>query len=431
MKKVLILGRPNVGKSSLFNRLIKNRKALVLDLPGVTRDLLKGEACWWGHTFEVWDTGGLIWNPSSSSLSSSIKQLVKEAITQADLIVFVMDAHLGLHEDDKSIFKWIKNKKHLLVANKVDHPRDFESQLSEFYSLGSSFIEAAFEKDENIDQIVTWIIQNSISTVKEKEDYHASILITGQCNVGKSSICNLLLKKNRMITSEKAHTTIDVVDETFEFSGKKYQILDTAGIRKRSRRTEDLEKLSSAKTLSYFHKASLIFLVIDGTKSVARQDIRLFSFCMDRFKTCILIVNKWDLVKHISKEEMRAKVKEIFSFFPELPVVFTSAQQGKGIPTLMKKVNEYTEKMHTRISTSELNRFFRQAIQEAPAPVYGTKNIKFYYLTQVKKGHPSFIIFTNEPKGVTPSYKKFLTKKIQKQFSLQGVPIQTTFRSNK
>ena len=425
MKKVLIVGRPNVGKSSLFNRLIKNRRALVLDHPGVTRDIIKGEAQWWGHIFEVWDSGGLTWSPSSF-LSQSIQKAVKTAIQKADLIVFVMDVHVGLHEDDKLIYKWIKNKKYLLVVNKVDHTADFEGCMSEFYSLGEKFVTTAFEKDDNIDQIVDWVIRQSDLSLEKPEQYYASVLITGQCNVGKSSLCNVLLKKNRMITSAKAHTTVDVVDEDFKFYGKKYKLLDTAGLRKHSRRTEDLEKLSSAKTLSYFKKADIIFLMIDGSRPVVRQDVRLFSYCVEKFKPGIVVVNKWDLAK-ISKNEMRKHIQKAFSFFSDVPVVFVSALKKQGISDLMKKTNECIEKKQTHIPTSELNRFFKEAVQTAPAPVYGTKNVKFYYLTQIKKSHPNFIIFTNEPKGVTPSYRKFLIKKIQKKWSLQGIPIQTSF----
>ena len=425
MKKVLIVGRPNVGKSSLFNRLIKNRRALVLDQPGVTRDLIKGQAHWWGHTFEVWDSGGLTWN-SSSFLSQPIQKAVKRAVQQADLIVFVMSAHVGFHEDDKLIYKWIKNKKYILVVNKVDHPEKFEEYISEFYSLGEKLITTAFEKDENIDQIVEWIIQQSSSSLEKLEQNYASLLITGQCNVGKSSLCNVLLKTDRMMTSAKAHTTVDVVDEDFKFSGKKYKLLDTAGLRKHSRRTEDLEKLSSAKSLSYFRKADIIFLVIDGSQPTVRQDMRVFSYCVEKFKPCIIVVNKWDLAK-ISKDEMRKHIQQTFSFFSDVPVVFVSALKKQGISVLMKKTNECIEKKQTYIPTSELNRFFKEVVQTAPAPVYGTKNVKFYYLTQIKKSHPSFIIFTNEPKGVTPAYKRFLIKRIQKKWSLQGIPIQTSF----
>lgn len=424
MTKVLIVGRPNVGKSSLFNRLIKQRRSLVLDQPGVTRDIIKGLAHWWGHSFEVWDSGGLMWD-TASLVFSAVQEQVQSACQEADLIIFVMDAHLGLHDEDKKIFKWIKNKKYLLVVNKVDHPRSFESQLSEFYVLGSDFIQTAFEKDDNISFIVDWIVKNSkVSESKEKDKI--SLLMTGQCNVGKSSLCNLILKKNRMVTSSEAHTTVDVVDEVFQYNKKRYQILDTAGIRRKSKRLENLEKISSAKSLSYFEKTDLILLVIDGQKKFSRQDARLFSYCMEKHKTTILVVNKWD-VSSVSKLEMRKVIRQELRYFPDIPCVFISAKTGEGLGSLMKVISKCVEKNDFRISTSKLNKFFSEVVEKAPAPVYGTKNVKFYYLTQTKKTPPSFIVFTNEPKGVNSSYQKFLVKKIQEKYSLKGIPIQTTF----
>lgn len=424
MTKVLIIGRPNVGKSSLFNRLVKQRRSLVLDQPGVTRDIIKGSAHWWGHSFEVWDSGGLIWN-TSSLIFSSVQDRVKEACEQSDLIIFIMDAHLGLHDEDKKIFKWIKDKKYLLVVNKVDHPSSFETQLSEFYILGSDFIQTSFEKDENIALIVDWIIKNSKTSEPKIED-KTSILITGQSNVGKSSLCNLILRKNRMVTSPEMHTTVDVVDEAFQYNKKKYEILDTAGIRRKSKRLESLEKISSAKSLSYFEKANLILLVIDGQKNFARQDARLFSYCMEKHKTTVLLINKWDL-SQISKIEMRKKVQQELRYFPDIPSVFISAKTGVGLGKLMKTISECMIKNSFRISTSELNRSFIKIVQQAPTPVYGTRSVKFYYLTQTKKTPPSFIIFTNEPKGVNASYQKFLVKKMQEKYSLKGIPIQMTF----
>ena len=430
MKKVLIIGRPNVGKSSLFNRLIKQRRALVLDQAGVTRDVLKGEALWWGHSFEVWDSGGLTWE-STSVFKLVIHNKVKEVIQQADLIVFVMDSQTGLHDEDKRIFKYIRDKKYLLVINKVDHDEESTSLLSDFYALGKDFIPVAFEKDKNIDRIVDWILSHTHQMEASKENKEKiSILITGQSNVGKSSLCNLILKKERMITSPKKNTTVDVVDEEFRYNKKTYEILDTAGIRKKSRRFENLEKISSAKSLSYFRKADIILLVIEAHKEISRQDTRLFSYCMSKYKTVILVVNKWDL-SSVSKIEMRKKIKEILPYFPDIPVVFTSAVQCVGFNILMKKVCEFVEKSQFRTTTSQLNKFFLNMVQKAPRPFYGTKNVRFYYLTQTNHKPPSFIIFTNEPKGITPSYQRFLTKKIQEEYSLEGLPIQLNFSKKK
>ena len=229
-----------------------------------------------------------------------------------------------------------------------------------------------------------------------------------------------------MVTSSSAHTTVDVVDEVFQYNKKKYEILDTAGLRKKSRRFESLEKLSSAKSLSYFEKTDLVLLVIDGQKKFSRQDARLFSYCMEKHKTTILVINKWD-ISQVSKIEMRKIIHQELRYFPHIPCVFISAKTGVGLSRLMKTISECLDKSSFRVSTSELNRFFAKVVQQAPTPVYGTKNVKFYYLTQTKKTPPSFVIFTNEPKGVSASYQKFLVKKIQEKYSLKGIPIQTAF----
>ena len=430
MKKVLIIGRPNVGKSSLFNRLIKQRRALVLDQSGVTRDILKEKASWWGHSFEVWDSGGLSWD-SISDFTSIIHDKVREVLDQADLLIFVMDAQMGLHNEDKKIFKYIRDKNYLLVVNKVDSDKSSENVVSDFYTLGKDFIPAAFEKDKNVDQIVDWILSYAKTRSQDSEEKSkTSILITGQCNVGKSSLCNLILKKDRMITSPKEHTTVDVVDEEFRYNKKTYEILDTAGIRKKSRRFETLEKISSAKSLSYFKKADIILLVVEAHREISRQDIRLFSYCMEQYKTAILVINKWDL-SPVSKIEMRKTVAEAFPYLSNVPTVFTSAIEGVGFNDLMKKVFALVEKSHFRTTTSKLNKFFINMTRQAPPQIYGTKNVKFYYITQTNHTPPSFIIFTNEPKGITPSYKRFLIKKIQEEYSLEGLPIGLNFLKKK
>ena len=432
MKKVLLIGRPNVGKSSLFNRLIKQRRALVLDLPGVTRDILKEKAFWWGGEFEVWDSGGLI-SKTNSVVFSSVKKSVEKAITAVDLIIFITDARAGLNREDQVIFKLIKEKKHLFVVNKVDNKNLLAEAFSEFSKLGEEFIPASFEKEDNVDKIVEWILKNSTQSSKtKKEEKSFSILLAGKSNVGKSSLCNRILSKERVIISPKEHTTVDVVNESFEYEGKKYEILDTAGIRQKSRRSNDLEKLSAAKSLVFFEKAGLILLLISADKGFHRQDLRLISYAMARHKACLLVVNKWDLKKLKStKKDWRRKVLSELPFFPDMEMVFTSAKTGLGVKTLMKKIKEQVQKVQFRVSTSELNRFTSKITQNFPCPLYGTKVVRFYYWTQVKKTPPSFIAFTNEPKGVRPSYKKFLVKQIKKQWSLPGVPVELNFIKKK
>ena len=424
MTKVLIIGRPNVGKSSLFNRLIKKKRAVVLNSPGVTRDILKQKTCWWGRNFEVWDSGGWMEKPDSS-IFSSVKKKVEQSVREADLIVFVASAHTGLTPEDVSIFKLIHNKKYLLVVNKVDHPTRFEDQIADFWKLKSSFIKTSFEKNEQVDQIVEWIIKNSKDQSRTSDGEKFSILTAGQPNVGKSTLCNKILRARRMVTSPQAHTTVDVVSSDFEFEGKKYIISDTAGVKKQSQGR--LNQLAEKKTLDFFYSVDFVLLVIDPLKGFSRQDVRLLSHCLKSHKAFILAVNKWDLMKGESRLQWRKKVASALPFFPHETLVFTSAKTGLGVKQLMRKIDLMIPKILTRIPTSKLNVFFSQVVENHPPPSYGTKNIKFYYLTQTKTKPPGFTVFTNEPKGVPSSYQKFLIRKIQTGWGLKGIPIEMRF----
>lgn len=430
MKKILIIGRPNVGKSSLFNRLIKKRRALVMNTPGVTRDIIKEKAYWWGTHFEVWDSGGFIFN-ATQSLSKNINHFVQDSLKKVDCSIMVMDATVGLHEDDKSIFKLIKSKPYLLVVNKIDKVTKSPHLISEFYSLGNSFIESSFERETNIDQIVSWVIEKSTTTEDSTVTPHFSIMLSGQPNVGKSSLFNKIVKKNRSIISPKPHTTVDVVDDFFLYQSQTFEVLDSSGIGKKSKQTMDIQRLASAKTLSYYDKTNFVLLVIDASKKISKQDIRLFSYCLEKNKPSIIVANKWDLAFDTTKVEIRKTIKKALAFYPEIPILFTNALSGLGVPVLIKKILEIKQRSEIQIPTSKLNFFLKNVTQQAPPPVYGTRNIKFFYLTQTKKKPPQFLIFTNHPKGVSSSYKKFLTKKIQNEWNLKGIPIQLVFKKRK
>lgn len=431
MKKVLIIGRPNVGKSSLFNKLIRKRRALVMDIPGVTRDIIKGQTTWWGGSFEVWDCGGILLN-SNQIISRNIYDSVLNSLTKADLIVMVMDGKMGLHEDDKKIFNMIRDKKYLLVVNKVDQKRKLLNTISEFHGLGAPFIETSFEKEINIDQIVSWILEHETKIEEDDGIKNFSIMLTGQPNVGKSSLFNQMIKKDRSQISPIAHTTVDVVDDSFFIKDIKYDIFDSAGIGKRTKQPLDIQKLAAAKTLSYYDKIDLMALVLDATKPIARQDIRLLSYCLKKYKPFIIVMNKWDLAeKETTKLAIREQLADSLSFYLNIPIHFTSAISGVGVNQLSQKIQEMQKRIQTKISTAHLNRFLIAAVKTTPQPVYGTRNIKFYYLTQVETQPPSFVIFTNEPKGVPASYRKFLEKKIQKEWDLQGIPIKIYFKKKK
>lgn len=427
MKRILIVGRPNVGKSSLFNRLVRKRKALVINQPGVTRDILKQKASWWGIDFEVWDSGGL-WS-ENSTWGSLIDKKVQQAIQESDLILFVMDARSGFLETDKRTFQLVKKsgKSFLTLVNKVDEMEKSDLLLSDFYCLGIDIFPCAFEKDKGVSEIVEWIL----SHVRKKETVKGninipivSLLVAGKTNVGKSTLCNALLKKDRMLTSPIAGTTMDVVEDQFQYGNRLYTLLDTAG---KARTQDKAHSLADFKSHQIFKEADLILLLVDYSIGPSRQDARLIHTCMEEHKAVIVVVNKWDLNQKtnrtVSKENYRKKIQDKFRFYSDLPIVFISALNASGLGNLIKKVDEIYLKLHFRISTPELNRFFMDVIRKAPAPVYGVQDVKFYYLVQTHQIPPSFIAFANYPQGVRDSYCRFLIRQIQNKWNLKGIPI--------
>ena len=427
MKRVLIVGRPNVGKSSLFNRLVKRKKALVINQPGVTRDILKQKASWWGVDFEVWDSGGL-WS-EGSAWGELIDKKVQQAIQEVDLVLFIMDARSGFLEEDKKTFQIVKKsgKSFLALVNKVDELDKSELLLSDFYRLGIDIFPCAFEKDKGVSEVVEWVLSHSGEKRRESKAVNTpvvSLLVAGKTNAGKSTLCNALLKEDRMLTSPMAGTTVDVVEDQFYYRNRVYTLLDTAG---KTRIRNKVQSLADFKSHQNFKEADLILLLLDYSSGPSRQDARLIHSCLEEHKAVMIVVNKWDLSakkdKAVSKEEYRKNIQDKFRFYSNLPVVFISALKATGLGNLMKKVDEVYQKLHFRISTSELNRFFMEVIRKAPAPVYGVEDVKLYYLTQTHQVPPSFIAFANYPQGVRDSYRRFLIRQIQNKWNLKGIPI--------
>ena len=416
-----------MGKSSLFNRLVRQRRALVINQPGVTRDILKQKTSWWGIDFEVWDSGG-IWS-EESVYSSLIDKKVQEAILESDLILFVMDARSGFVEADKKTFQLVKKsgKPFLALVNKVDELKKSDLLLSDFYRLGINLFPCAFEQDQGITEVVEWVLSYSKKKVKVEGNSFIPIvclLVAGKTNVGKSTLCNALLKKDRMLTSPMAGTTVDVVEDQFQYGNRIYNLLDTAGKTRVQNKTQSLADFKSHQS---FKEADLILILVDYSTGPSRQDARLIHSCIEEHKAVIVAVNKWDLVtktgKDISKVEYRKNIQNKFRFYPNLPIVFISALSSSGLGDLMKKVDEVYQKLRFRISTSELNRFFTEVIRKAPSPVYGVRDVKFYYLTQTHQTPPSFIAFANYPEGIRDSYRRFLIRQIQGKWNLKGIPI--------
>ena len=427
--KVLIVGRTNVGKSSLFNRLVKKRSSLVINEPGITRDILKDKAHWWGHDFEVMDSGGLPNTRQKDELSLKVLEKIDTALLSADVFIVMTSAKDSLQPEDFEILKKVRkaNKPFLLFVNKLDNPAKTEVLTAPFFELSPGLLSGSVEKNYAVDEIVEWIIsqKKTLGRTPTNTSYkHTKLFVAGRANSGKSLLCNQILGGNRMIVSSKSGTTLDTVTESFSYNKRDYTISDNPGSR-RGRR-EEKEKISYAKSRSEMENADIVLLVLDALLKPGRQEARLVQTCLERHKPVILAVNKMDLLKKRSSEEkkqIQMEIKKIFHFYPDLPIVYLSAKTAYHKDKLFKTIEELKEKINFKISTSKLNQFFSKVIRQAPAPVYGVSDIKFYYINQTNKKPPEFIAFANYPRGVTASYKRFVINKIKQEWNLQGVPV--------
>lgn len=423
--RVGLIGRPNVGKSTLFNKLSRTRKAVVRDEPGVTRDILIEPCDWWGRQFDVVDTGGL--TEDRLGLAPLIREQTLSILSSLELLIVILDGRAGLIPEDREVVRLAMEtgRPVLLVINKMDRQRDLDVALAEFHEFGLEVVAAAFEQDFGIDQIVEWImarLPENQSTLRQGP----RLAVIGKPNVGKSSLCNRLLGEKRMLVSDMAGTTVDAVEAEFVYDGKTYTLVDTAGLRRQSRREEVVEILSAIKSKEAVRRADIVLLVVDAVEGPTLQDAKLLEMCLESHKAVLLVANKFDLAKdqhESAREWFRDRIAREMHFFPDVRTVFVSALTGSGLKELFLEVEEIYESLHRRISTSALNRFFFEVIRQAPAPVYGTVNVKFYYLTQTHQTPPSFIAFANHPEGVTPGYRRFLAKRIQDEWNLKGIPI--------
>lgn len=423
--KVAIIGRPNVGKSTLFNILTDSRKSVVKNQSGVTRDIIIEPVDVWGKQFDLIDTGGV--TEAGDLFSKLIREQVTEFLHSVDYIIAVMDGRTGLVPEDRDIIKLVKQtgRPFLLVINKVDSHQDEEVAKADFYEFGFDVIAASFEQRRGVGDVLEWIVKQ-IPARKTSLREGMNIAIVGKPNVGKSSICNALLGSNRMLVSDVAGTTIDSVDSPFVYNGKQYTLVDTAGLRKSARREDHLEIISAFKSQEAIRRADIVLLMVDGTQGPTDQDAKIMQAILEDHKGVIVVANKSDLgTREIPeyRKTFREQIQRTFHFFEDVPVVFTSAKYSNGIEDLFEMIESVSDKMNFRVTTSELNNFFFETIRKAPAPVWGTTNVKFYYLTQTYQVPPAFIAFANHPDGVSNSYRRFLTKHIKERWDLYGIPI--------
>ena len=428
---VAIVGRPNVGKSTLFNRIFGSREAIVFDTPGVTRDRRYAEAEWTGKTFTMIDTGGFV--PESHDVfEKAIREQANIAIEEADAIVFVVDALEGLTPLDKEIADILRrsNKPIHLVVNKIDSAQR-ENAMAEFYSLGlGEPIGIAALGGRQIGDFLDLITSDIKKETRVKKEKRLRLAVIGKPNVGKSSLVNSLIGKTRQVVTDIPGTTRDSIDTILQYQDEEIILVDTAGLRKKSKISESIEFYSTIRTLHAIERSDVAVILFDATQGVDKQDLQIVDATMERHRAAIIVVNKWDLVE---KETNTARQYEIaieknLGLYDFLPVIFVSALTKQRITKVIDTAKEVHLQQSRRISTSALNKSIMMDIGITPPKSSTSKEIKIKFVTQIKTNPPMFAFFCNHPKLVQESYKRFLMNKLREHFGFAGVPLGIVFK---
>ena len=432
---VAIVGRPNVGKSTFFNRLVEKKQAIMDNESGVTRDRHYGYSEWNGKSFTVIDTGGYV-EGSEDIFEGAIREQVKEALEEANVILFMVDCHTGLHgldQDFANVVREIK-KPVIIVANKADNAEK-SYMASEFYQLGISeqilpiaSISGAGTGDL-LDEVVEYF-EPDLET-DEEENAVPRIAIVGRPNVGKSSFLNALLGKDRSIVTNIAGTTRDAIDSRYNLFGKDFILTDTAGIRKKARVKEDIEFYSVLRAIQALQDSDVCVVVLDATNGIEAQDLSIINLAHKYKKGCVIMVNKWDLYEkdHKSADDYKKHIAEKLGPLSYIPVVFTSVLTKQRIFKVVELALEVAANKHKKISTSQLNEKMLKEIENYPPPAVRGKHIKIKYITQLPTNSPTFAFFCNHPKDIKESYERFLVNKLRLHFDFEGVPVKIIYKN--
>ncbi len=433
---IAIVGRPNVGKSTLFNALVGSRISIVKDIPGVTRDRIYADITWLNYQFTMIDTGGI--EPESKDLMlSHMREQAMLAIDTADLILFLTDIRQGLVDADFQVASMLRKsqKPVVLVVNKVDHFEKQQADIYEFYNLGigEPFPISAAGKQGIGDMLDAVIERIHPESFEEEEDGRSRIAVIGKPNVGKSSIINRLLGENRVIVSEIAGTTRDAIDTAVNYEGKEYIFTDTAGLRRKSKVKEDLEHYSVVRTITAVERSDIAVLVIDAAENITEQDAKIAGIAHEQGKGMIIAVNKWDMIEKNDKTmyEFRNKILNTLSFMPYAEMIFLSAKTGQRLSKLFDLINVVVENHSLRIATGVLNEILMEAVAMQQPPSDKGKRLKVFYITQVSVKPPTFVIFVNNKKLMHFSYTRYLENKIREAFGFQGTPLKFIIREKK
>ncbi len=428
---VAIIGRPNVGKSTLFNRIIGSRSAIVHDMPGVTRDRNYAETEWAGKSFLLIDTGGYV--PESDDVfETAIREQAQIAIEEADLVLFVVDGEGGLISSDDEIAALLRKarKKVVLVVNKVDSERR-EPNIHEFFRLGlGDPIPTSALVGRRVGDLLDIVTSGIPPASQEETDPRLKIAIVGRPNVGKSSFVNALLQEKRHIVTDVPGTTRDPIDAVVKFHGEEFLFIDTAGLRRKSKIKESVEFYSTIRTLKSIERCDVAVVMVDGKSGIEHQDLRIISGALERNRPVVLVVNKWDLVE---KDETTAKyyekaIREKLRIYDYVTIMFVSALTKQRVFKVLEIAKRLDEEQHKRINTSELNEFMQKDIAAFPPKSSSGKEIKIKYVTQVKTKPPVFAFFCNEPKLIDDNYRRYLENRIREHYAFTGVPIVLSFK---
>ncbi len=428
---VAIVGRPNVGKSTLFNRIIGQRKAIVEDFAGVTRDRNYAEVSRYSKPFLLIDTGGF--EPASTDrLLTQMREQSQLAIEEADIVILLMDVRDGLTPSDIEVAQMLRKvqKPVFFVVNKVDGDKQ-ENDVPDFYSLG---VERIYSLSSAHGRGVGELIDDMLELMPQVEQPEAEgevrMAIIGRPNVGKSSLVNRLLGFERVVANPTAGTTRDSVDTPFDYKGQRYVLIDTAGIRRKGKVSQTLEKYSAIQALKAMDRAHVVLMIIDAEEGVTDQDLSVAGYAYERGRALILVVNKWDLPEK-DTHSMKRYIEEVrrrFKYLPFAPVLFVSALTGQRIDKIMPCVSRVFGEFNRKITTSALNSILAETVVRHPPPLAKGRRIKLFYATQTTVRPPTFTIFTNSPEDIHFSYERYLQNSLREAFGYEGVPIRLKFR---
>lgn len=430
---VAVVGSPNVGKSTIFNRIVGKRFSIVDDAAGITRDRIYAKASWLTKEFSLIDTGGV--ELENQPFQKQIRAQVEIAIEEADVILFVVDGKVGITKDDRIVAKMLykANKEVILAVNKIDSKEQLDN-IHEFYALGlGDPIAVSGAHGIGIGDVLDRIVELLPNRTNKEVENVVNFALIGRPNVGKSSLVNAILNQNRVIVSQIEGTTRDAIDTPFKRDGKQYTIIDTAGLKKRGKIYEAVDKYSALRALSAIERSQIVLLVIDANAGILEQDKHVVGYAIENNKSIVIVVNKWDMIEknERTRNEFTKKIRNEFKFLDYAPIVFVSALNKTGINSVLDAIDTCYDAYNLRVSTSVLNEVMQDAQIMNPAPYFNGGRIRIYFANQVSTCPPTFVLFVNDPTFMHFSYNRYIENRLRETFNFEGTPISIICRERK